>query len=219
MSETPAPPDHPHTATDLLPRRVQRFATLFAAVAVGIALFGFLTGLREPARAERHAPPPADHHSAPAAVGYADLPTATIRPNVGWNRSLSQLKFDKPDVFAQFFREAMDFGGAFLTRDRADGRVIGSSRYFGYDEANSEIEIGWSFLARSHWGGKYNGEMKRLMLAHAFRFVQSVVFLIGPNNIRSQTAVRRIGAVRDGTRVNPYGLESVLFRLDSAAFG
>jgi nitrate reductase (cytochrome), electron transfer subunit len=104
MSENPPPPDHPHTATDLLPRRLQRFATLFAAVAVGIALFGFLTGLREPARAERHTPPPADHNTAPAAVGYTDLPTATIRPNVGWDRSLSQLKFDKPDVFAPVVR-------------------------------------------------------------------------------------------------------------------
>ncbi len=124
----------------------------------------------------------------------------------------------KPDVFAKFFEEAMDSGGAFLALDRADGRVIGSSRYFGYDEANSEIEIGWSFLARSHWGGKYNGEMKRLMLAHAFQFVKSVVFLIGPNNLRSQTAIMRIGGVRNGTRVNPYGLECFLFRIDAAAF-
>lgn len=122
----------------------------------------------------------------------------------------------KPDVFANFFEEAMATGGAFLVLDRADGRVIGSSRYFGYDEAASEIEIGWSFLARSHWGGKYNGEMKRLMLAHAFRFVKSVVFLIGPNNIRSQTAIRKIGAVRDGSRVNTVGLESFLFRLTAS---
>lgn len=104
MSEIPAPPDHPHTATDLLPRRLQRFPTLFAAVAVGIALFGFLTGLREPARAERHVPPPVDHHSAPAAIRYADLPTATIRPNAVWDRSLSRLKFDRPDVFAPVVR-------------------------------------------------------------------------------------------------------------------
>lgn len=99
MSETPAPPDHPHTAADLLPRRVQRFATLIAAVTVGVALFGFLTGLREPPRPERPSPPPADHHAAPAAVAYSELPTAPIRPNGGWDRSLSQLKFDKPGVF------------------------------------------------------------------------------------------------------------------------
>jgi RimJ/RimL family protein N-acetyltransferase len=107
----------------------------------------------------------------------------------------------------------MASGGALLVIDRATGRVIGSSRYFGYDEANREIEIGWSFLARSHWGGRYNGEMKRLMLAHAFRFVTSVVLVIGPDNVRSQRAAERIGAVRDGWRVNPYGLNSFLYRV------
>src|SRR6478752_2109559 len=61
------------------------------------------------------------------------------------------------EVFRAFFRDAMQSGGALLALDRNDGRVIGSSRYFGYDEANSEVEIGWSFLARSHWGGVYNG--------------------------------------------------------------
>ena len=124
----------------------------------------------------------------------------------------------QPDVFARFFAEAMDSGGAFLVLDRATYCVIGSSRYFGYDEANSEIEIGWSFLARSHWGGRYNGEMKRLMLAHAFRFVKSGVLVIGPDNVRSQRAAERIGAVRDGWRVNPYGLNSHLYRVTAAAF-
>jgi N-acetyltransferase len=117
------------------------------------------------------------------------------------------------EVFRAFFRDAMQSGGALLALDRNDGRVIGSSRYFGYDEANSEVEIGWSFLARSHWGGVYNGEMKRLMLAHAFRFVDSVVFLVGPMNYRSQRAVEKIGGIREGTRLNTLGKESVLFRV------
>jgi RimJ/RimL family protein N-acetyltransferase len=116
----------------------------------------------------------------------------------------------KDEVFRQFFREAMASGGAFLVLDRADGRVIGSSRYAGYDAEKRDIEIGWTFLARSHWGGRYNGDMKRLMLDHAFQFVTSVYFVIGPNNIRSQTAVTRIGAefedrvVRDGREVVIY---------------
>ncbi|MBT8099655.1 MAG: GNAT family N-acetyltransferase, partial [Gammaproteobacteria bacterium] len=63
----------------------------------------------------------------------------------------------------------------------------------------SEIEIGWTFLARKYWGGNYNAEIKALMLQHAFRFVDTVVFWIGEENIRSRRAVEKIGAVlRDG---------------------
>src|SRR5437762_13352863 len=58
----------------------------------------------------------------------------------------------KPDVFKQYFREALESGGALIVLDATDGRVIGSSRFHGYDESKSEIEIGWTFLARSHWG-------------------------------------------------------------------
>ncbi len=119
----------------------------------------------------------------------------------------------KEEVFRGFFRGAMESGGAFLALDRKDGRAIGSSRYHGYDEAKSEVEIGWTFLARSCWGGAHNGEMKRLMLNHAFRFVKSVVFLVGVQNFRSQRAVEKIGGLRAGTRTNEAGRESVLFRL------
>jgi RimJ/RimL family protein N-acetyltransferase len=69
-----------------------------------------------------------------------------------------------------------------------------------FDADKREIEIGFTFLARSHWGGKYNGEMKRLMLDHAFQFVDSVLLLVGLKNIRSQKAVEKIGGVVTGRR-------------------
>ena len=119
----------------------------------------------------------------------------------------------KPDVFRAFFDESLASGGTLVARDREAERVIGSSRFYGYDEARSEIEIGWSFLVRSHWGGRYNGEMKQLMLRHAFQFVERVVFLIGPNNYRSQHAIEKIGGVRAGMRTNTVGLESVLYEI------
>jgi RimJ/RimL family protein N-acetyltransferase len=106
----------------------------------------------------------------------------------------------KQDVFREFFEEALASGGAFTVRDLATGTVIGSSRYFGYDDARSEIEIGWTFLARQYWGGEYNREMKDLMLRHAFRFVERVVFLVGPQNIRSRRAMEKIGGVATGMR-------------------
>lgn len=125
----------------------------------------------------------------------------------------------REDRFRVFFRESLASGGALLAVDAKDGRVIGSSRYHGYDEDAGEVEIGWTFLARSHWGGRYNGEMKRLMLRHAFRFVDRVVFLAGPDNRRSQRALEKIGAVRAGSRPDASGRGSMLYEITAAQFG
>ena len=103
--------------------------------------------------------------------------------------------------------------------DCNSGRVIGSSRFHGYNEEKSEIEIGWTFLARSHWGGIYNKEMKLLMLLHAFRFVNSVVFLIGPQNLRSQRAIETIGGVRVGSRSDGSGRDSLVYQITARTHG
>src|SRR4051812_31957066 len=118
-------------------------------------------------------------------------------------------------VFRKFFREAMESGGAFVVIDKEKGSVIGSSRYLGYDEARSEIEIGFTFLARAYWGGSYNREMKDLMLGHAFRFVRHVVFLVGPQNFRSQKAMEKIGGVRIEPRYNAAGRLNVVYQIDA----
>jgi len=122
----------------------------------------------------------------------------------------------KPAVFQQFFREAMESGGAFAVIDRATGRILGSSRYFGYDEEHSEIEIGWTFLARACWGGAYNGDLKQLMLQHAFQFVDSVVFRVGPANRRSQRAMEKIGGVRLPGLHYARGHDAVVFQVKKA---
>jgi RimJ/RimL family protein N-acetyltransferase len=111
-------------------------------------------------------------------------------------------------IFERFFEGAMDSKGAFAVIERTSGRIIGSSRYHNLVPAESEVEIGFTFLERAFWGGRYNGELKSLMLAHAFRFVDRVVFVVGENNRRSQKALEKIGArflrraerpARDGT--------------------
>jgi N-acetyltransferase len=111
----------------------------------------------------------------------------------------------KEDVFKIFFEDALRSGGAFVIVDMKTQQIIGSTRFHGYDPEKSEIEIGWTFLARKYWGGRYNAEMKQLMLAHAFRFVENVVFFVGENNIRSQKATEKIGAVKSGTAKKVYG--------------
>lgn len=122
-------------------------------------------------------------------------------------------------TFLSFFEESLESGGALVAVDVNSQQIIGSSRFHGYDEERSEVEIGWTFLARSHWGGRYNGEMKRLMLLHAFRFVRCVVFLVGLQNVRSQRAVERIGGVRVGTRPDAGGRDSYVYQITAAMFG
>ncbi len=123
----------------------------------------------------------------------------------------------QPAVFRQYFRGAMECGGALVAIDRETNRIIGSSRYIGHDESRSEIEIGYTFLARAYWGGLYNREMKDLMLGHAFRFVRHVVFLVGPENFRSQKAMEKIGGVRIEPRHNAAGRLNVVYRIDAPA--
>lgn len=96
-------------------------------------------------------------------------------------------------VFRRFFDDGLASGGMLVARDRATGAVIGSSRYDFTRAGAGEIEIGWTFLARSHWGGRYNGEMKALMLDHAFQSVDRVLFMVGETNVRSRRAVEKIG--------------------------
>ncbi|MGA9997532.1 MAG: GNAT family N-acetyltransferase [Pyrinomonadaceae bacterium] len=124
----------------------------------------------------------------------------------------------KEEVFKEFFREALESGGALVAIDSKDGQVIGSSRFHGYDEEKSEVEIGWTFLARTHWGGRYNREMKQLMLRHAFSFVESVIFIVGTENLRSQRAVEKIGGVRVGSRSDASGLESFVYQITASTF-
>ena len=111
----------------------------------------------------------------------------------------------KEEVFKVFFREAFESGGAFVVIDKKSQQIIGSTRYYGYDAEKSEIEIGWTFLTRKYWGGRYNREMKQLMLSHAFKFVENVVFFVGVKNFRSQKAMEKIGAIRSGMVTRAYG--------------
>jgi RimJ/RimL family protein N-acetyltransferase len=111
----------------------------------------------------------------------------------------------KEEVFKVFVEDALRSGGAFIVIDTQTQQIIGSTRFHGYDPEKSEIEIGWTFLAREYWGGRYNREMKELMLTHAFKFVENVVFFVGENNIRSQKATEKIGAVKSGTAKKVYG--------------
>jgi N-acetyltransferase len=103
------------------------------------------------------------------------------------------------DVFRNFFEGAIQSGGAYLILDQATDAVIGSTRFYGFDAECREVHIGYTFVARSHWGGKFNPAVKRLMLDHAFASgVERVLFHIGVDNRRSRIAIERLGATLVG---------------------
>jgi N-acetyltransferase len=137
---------------------------------------------------------------------------AVARDPLIWAQHPNHDRWQEP-VFRAFVAEALAGQGCLVAIERATGRVIGSSRYHAYDAERSEVEIGWSFLERAHWGGRTNGEMKRLMLDHAFQFVERVIFVIGPDNYRSRHAVEKIGAVLDHVRADPLKGERVVYAI------
>ncbi len=98
-------------------------------------------------------------------------------------------------VFRCFFDEGLASGGALTIHDSADDTIIGSSRYDRSRVEPDEVEIGWTFLARSHWGGPTNRAVKQLMIGHALVRFRSAVFYVGETNGRSRRAMEKIGGV------------------------
>jgi RimJ/RimL family protein N-acetyltransferase len=150
------------------------------------------------------------------AEDYDDLYAVAADPLI-WEQHPVKNRCDE-EGFRVFFREALASGGALIVTDAFTQKTIGSSRFHCYNAEKSEVEIGWTFLARSYWGGRYNAELKQLMLQHAFRFVNRVVFLVGPDNRRSQRALEKIGAVRAGSRPDAEGRDSYLYEITAAEF-
>ncbi|MFM2268606.1 MAG: hypothetical protein RL757_2047 [Bacteroidota bacterium] len=101
----------------------------------------------------------------------------------------------KRDVFIETsFKGALIAKAAFVVIDKKTNEIIGSSRFDNFDEKKNEIEIGWTFLACRYWGGTYNRAMKTLMIDHALQFVENVIFNVGDKNLRSQLAMKKLGA-------------------------
>ena len=114
-----------------------------------------------------------------------------------WEQHPSSNRY-KEEIFRPFFEDALDSGMAYLIFDAENEEIIGSSRYYAMNEENSSIAIGYTFLARKYWGGRHNYAAKKLMLDHAFSYFDKVFLHIGPQNIRSQMATLKLGAVKVG---------------------
>jgi RimJ/RimL family protein N-acetyltransferase len=127
-----------------------------------------------------------------------------------WEQHPNKLRYQK-EVFQNYFEGAIQSKGAFIICDSKTNEPIGSSRFYDYDEKDNSIIIGYTFIGRNFWGKEYNKSLKKLMLDYAFQYLDKVYFHIGAQNIRSQKAIEKIGAIKiDEQEVTYYGEESKL---------
>lgn len=123
----------------------------------------------------------------------------------------------KREIFENFFNGAMESKGAFLIFDKNSDQVLGSTRFYDFNEKENNILIGYTFYGTNSWGKNINPQIKKLMLDYIFQFVEEVLFHVGKDNIRSQKAVERLGAEKIGEEEIAYfGEESkinVIFKI------
>jgi RimJ/RimL family protein N-acetyltransferase len=121
-----------------------------------------------------------------------------------WEQHPNKDRYKRP-VFETFFKGAMESKAAFLVYDTQTNVPIGS-RYYNFDYDAKSLAIGYTFLAKDHWGGAFNRSLKTVMLNHAFTFFDKVILHIGAYNIRSQKATEKLGAKKiDEIEMEYYG--------------
>lgn len=123
---------------------------------------------------------------------FEELFTIASDPLI-WKQHPNNERYKK-EVFQNFFIGAIQSKGAFKIIDTVSLKTIGCTRYYDFNKTEKNILIGYTFYSREYWGTFYNPQAKKLMLDYAFQFVDTVLFHIGSNNIRSQKAIERLGA-------------------------
>lgn len=110
-----------------------------------------------------------------------------------WEQHPDRLRYTRP-VFEKFFQSAVESNSAFLIYDNVSKALMGSTRYYDYQPEKKSIAIGYTFIARAFWGNTYNKSLKKLMIDYAFNHVNTFVFHVGTQNLRSRKAVEKLGA-------------------------
>lgn len=114
-----------------------------------------------------------------------------------WKQHPNKDRYRK-EVFRTFFEGAMKSGGAFKITEKSSGEILGSTRFYDYNQSDNSILIGYTFYGTKSWGKGINPQVKKMMLQYIFQFVDTVYFHVGKDNIRSRTAMERLGAEKIG---------------------
>jgi RimJ/RimL family protein N-acetyltransferase len=123
---------------------------------------------------------------------FEEVYKAASDPEV-WSQHPNKNRYQRSE-FMNFFKGAMQSGGAFAIKDKATGETIGSTRFYDLNEKEKSILIGYTFYAKKYWGKNYNHSLKKLMISHALKTLDKVIFHIGAANLPSQRSIEKIGA-------------------------
>ena len=114
-----------------------------------------------------------------------------------------------PETAEAYIRSALELREnagwmAFVVREKATNKIIGSTRYCNVDEINQRLEIGYTWYAESYQRSAVNTECKYLLLTHAFEKLEAIAveFRTHWHNHKSSAAIARLGAKQDGVLRN-----------------
>ncbi len=124
-----------------------------------------------------------------------------------WNLWFTSIP--SPETAEAYIKTALDMrenAGAmpFIVREKGTGKIIGCTRYFNVDESNQRLEIGYTWYSESYQRTGLNTECKYLLLTHAFEKLDAIAveFRTHWHNLKSRTAIARLGAKQDGVLRN-----------------
>ncbi|NGQ95207.1 GNAT family N-acetyltransferase [Brevibacillus sp. SYP-B805] len=124
-------------------------------------------------------------------------------PNI-W--TVTQGRIDSLDDAREYVRKALEQKNAlpFVIIDQESQKIVGSTRFYDISVQNRSLEIGSTWLTPAMWRTYVNTECKYLLLKHCFETLGTirVQFKTDSRNIRSQRALERIGAVKEGVLRN-----------------
>lgn len=127
-------------------------------------------------------------------IDFEDVYQTASDPKI-WEQHPNKNRWQK-EIFRVFFEGAMQSKGAFKIVDKNTGSILGSTRFYNYDEKENSLLIGYTFYSLACWGKGINHAVKTLMLNFIFQFVEKVDFHVGAENIRSQIAIKRLGTTK-----------------------
>ncbi|WP_408589940.1 GNAT family N-acetyltransferase [Novosphingobium sp.] len=154
------------------------------------------------------------------AEDWASLHAVARDPAI-WASHPARERWREP-MFRRFFDDCLASGATLVIEDALNGEVLGSSRFDTERAGDGEIEIGWTFLTRSRWGGTTNAAVKRLMIGHALATFERVIFLIAASNSRSRRALEKIGGAllprHFDASIDGQAIRHVIYGIDRASF-